>query len=471
MSFPQTLFADHSKNSMLGETVIQSETIPEVNTLYAQAEAVNSLENTNVANFNIDDVEALNPNLFPNQPRPGSSNIPTTIPNVKQMLTLYSILVSYNVISKKIIIVIPGLTGTIDNAENVAMSYIISLAILNGMSIGQVPEFVYAIADRNQTNPVADWINSKPWDGVDRLQSIYDTLVAREDYPEALKQVLMYRWLISTVAAAFMSRGFHARGVLTTQGGQSMGKTAWIKALIIDPILREQVLKLDHHLDPSNKDSLLTAISHWIVEIGELDSSFKKDIARLKGFLTSNSDKVRKPYGRTNSEYPRKTVFYATVNETNFLVDPTGNTRWWTIPVTSINYTHDIDTQQLFAQIAIDFNAGEPWWLSSAEEKCLEKFNDSHRNISAIHEGVLEILDMDHINDTNLPLLSASDVLKRLGIHTPSNTQSKEVNKVLRELLGDSKRIQGVNKWRVPLRQFTNATSTYSASNNDDDLY
>jgi putative DNA primase/helicase len=423
-----------------------------------------------IEHINVDNFEPIPVQSFPNQPRSGSYNIPTTIPNVKQMLTLYSILVSYNVISKKIIIVIPGLTGTIDNAENVAMSYIISLAILNGMSIGQVPEFVYAIADRNQTNPVADWINSKPWDGVDRLQSIYDTLVAREDYPEALKQVLMYRWLISTVAAAFMPRGFHARGVLTTQGGQSMGKTAWIKALIIDPILKEQVLKLDHHLDPSNKDSLLTAISHWIVEIGELDSSFKKDIARLKGFLTSNSDKVRKPYGRTNSEYPRKTVFYATVNETNFLVDPTGNTRWWTIPVTSINYTHDIDTQQLFAQIAIDFNAGEPWWLSSAEEKCLEKFNDSHRNISAIHEGVLEILDMDHINDTNLPLLSASDVLKRLGIHTPSNSQSKEVNKALRELLGDSKRIQGVNKWRVPLRQFTNATSAYTGSN-DDYLY
>jgi putative DNA primase/helicase len=77
---------------------------------------------------------------------------------------------------------------------------------------------------------------------------------------------------------------------------------------------------------------------------------------------------------------------------------------------------------------------------------------------------------MDHINDTNLPLLSASDVLKRLGIHTPSNSQSKEVNKALRELLGDSKRIQGVNKWRVPLRQFTNATSAYTGSN-DDYLY
>ena len=266
-----------------------------------------------IEQINVDNFEPIPVQSFPNQPRSGSYNIPTTIPNVKQMLTLYSILVSYNVISKKIIIIIPGLTGTVDNADNVAMSYIISLAILNGMSTGQIPEFVSAIADRNQINPVADWIHSKPWDGIDRLQSIYDTLVAREDYPEALKQVLMYRWLISTVAAAFMSRGFHARGVLTIQGRQSMGKTAWIGALIIDPILREQVLKLDHHLDPSNKDSLLTAISHWIVEIGELDSSFKKDIARLKGFLTSNSDKVRKPYGRTNSEYPRKTVFYATV--------------------------------------------------------------------------------------------------------------------------------------------------------------
>ena len=62
-----------------------------------------------------------------------------------------------------------------------------------------------------------------------------------------------------------------------------------------DPILRDAVIKLDHHLDTGNKDSQITAICHWIVEIGELDSSFRKDIARLKGFITSDRDKVRKP--------------------------------------------------------------------------------------------------------------------------------------------------------------------------------
>ena len=143
------------------------ETPLEINALDTQSEAVKSPQNSDDVNFNIDNVQVLNPNSFPNQPRPGSYNIPTTIPNVKQMLTLYSILVSYNVITKKMIIIIPGLTGTVDNADNVAMSYIISLAILNGMSTGQVPEFVSAIADRNQLNPVIDWINSKECVGAD----------------------------------------------------------------------------------------------------------------------------------------------------------------------------------------------------------------------------------------------------------------------------------------------------------------
>lgn len=469
MSFPQTLIADHSQNNLLGETAIQFETIPEVSTLDTQTEAVNSPQHADVAVFNIDSAAALNPDSFPNQPRKGSYSILTTIANVKHMLAGYSIVAKYNVITKKLVIIIPGLIGTIDNADNVSMSYIVSLANLNGISTGQVPEFVSTIADAHQFNPVTDWIHSKPWDGVDRLQSIYDTLVARKDYPEALKQKLMYRWLISAVAAASMSRGFHSRGVLTLQGPQSIGKTAWISALISDTFLREQVLKLDHHLDAGNKDSLITAISSWIVEMGELDSSFKKDIARLKGFLTSNSDKVRKPYGRVNSEYPRKTIFYATVNESNFLIDPTGNTRFWTIPVIKIDYAHNIDTQQLFAQVAVDHNKGEQWWLTTDEEKCLEKFNSSHRIISAIQERIAEILDLDRIKDTTLSAMSASDVLKQIGIQNPTNSQSKEANAVLRELLGESKRNKGVNRWDVPLRSNVNNGSAFSGD--DDDVY
>jgi predicted P-loop ATPase len=397
--------------------------------------------------------QSIEPSDFPNPPKPGKSVIPTTIPNVNYLLERYGIISRYNVIKKKIEIKVPDHSGTSENHDNVAMTHVISLAALTGLNTGLVPEFVAAIADQHPINPVADWISCKAWDGDDRLQAFYATLSTVDDYPSELKEILMYRWLVSAVAAVLKPSGFKGRGVLTLQGPQSIGKTSWISALVPDPILREQVIKLDHHLDAANKDSIITAVSHWIVEIGELDSSFKKDIARLKGFLTSNQDKIRKPYGRTNSEYPRKTVFCASVNDANFLVDSTGNTRWWTIPVVKVNYQHNIDMQQLFAQISEDDKADERWWLTPEEEASLENFNRRHRSISVIEDRIMAELDLERTDEANFPAMTPSQFLIEIGISHPTNAQCKEGAAIFRELFGDSKRINGQNKWRIPVKK------------------
>lgn len=429
-------------------------------------------EKCEIVSLNIlDNARPLDPKSFPQQPRSGSNQIPATISNVQHMIDSYGIIIRYNIITKKLLITIPGYSGTPDNTDNVAITQLISLAAINGISIAHLQGYIEAIGDRFQLNPVADWINCKPWDGVDRLQSIYNTLIEREGFPGDLKQKLIYRWLLSAVAAALKSSGFKARGVLTLQGPQSIGKTAWVNALVPDPCLRENTVKLDHHLDAGNKDSLITAVSHWIVEIGELDSSFKKDIARLKGFLTSDRDKVRRPYGKANSEYPRRTVFCATVNDENFLVDSTGNSRWWTIPVTEVNYEHGIDMQQLFAQLAVDFHRGEQWWLTHEEEKSLEIQNAGHRAISAIREQILEVVDQERIGKSNLPAMTPIEVLMAIGITRPSNAQCKECAGVLRELFGESKRIKGQNKWRVPMRNHRNTPFSASVTLPDEDMY
>jgi putative DNA primase/helicase len=388
---------------------------------------------------------------FPNKTRSGV-NIPATIENVAYMLAFYGISVQYNVITKKLIANIPELISTVDNADNVAMTHIISLANLNQISASQVPDLVLAIADRHQVNPVADWINSKMWDGVDRLPDFYKTLETEAHFPERLKETLMFKWALSTVAAALKPRGFRCRGILTLQGLQSMGKTAWVSALVPDTVLREQVIKVDHPLDPSDKDSKLTALEHWIVELGELESSFKKDIDRLKGFVTSDMDKIRRPYARANSEYPRKTVFVATVNDANFLVDPTGNTRFWTLPLASINYTHGIDMQQVFAQLAIHYHSGETWWLDREDEQELERFNNSnHRTLNVIREMLMCELDLSLLDGkTKLEAYTAIEVLVRLKVEKPTNAQLKECRAALREILGESKRIRGSNNWYVP---------------------
>ena len=394
---------------------------------------------------------AQTPDLTITHPPSGDSKtIPATIPNVSYLLKGYGITVGYNVIKKELQFSVPGLVCTPDNADAVAMTQIKSLARLCNISVASIEEVLAAIADRHQFNPVATWIKSEKWDGIDRLPEFYDTLTVEDDFPKEFKERLIYRWMISGVAAVIKPQGFKSRGVLTLQGRQSLGKTSWIAALVPDVALRESVVKLDHHLDAGDKDSKISAVTHWIVEIGELESSFSRNVSRLKGFITSDYDKIRVPYGRTTSNYPRKTVFSATVNDSRFLVDSTGNSRFWVIPVTKIDYQHGLDMQQIWAQFAVEYENGEQWWLTPAEEQILETYNNNHRVISVIEERVMPILDLSRKGEDGLSAMTPTALLMKIGYKSVSNPQAKECGSLLRQHLGEPKKINGYQKWRIP---------------------
>ncbi len=388
---------------------------------------------------------------FPDKPAGRSDVPPCTVDNVRHLLDANGITVRYNVIAKRTEIVVPWATGTADNGEVVSMTHILSLASRHGMPTGLVPAMVEAIADENSYNPAGDWMRSRLWDGIDRLQAFYDTIIPRPGYPLELRDTLMRRWLLSVAAAPTMSDGVRFRGVLTLQGPQGIGKTSWGLRLINDHALAQQLIKVDHHLDPGNKDSQLGAINHLICEIGELESSLRRDISRLKGFLTAGTDKVRRPYARAATVTQRRTVFYATVNSTDFLVDDTGNSRWWTIPCEYIDHEHDIDMQQVFAQCLTLLKAGEQWWLTSDEEQALERQNSQHRSFSLVRDRLAGVIDLDADPATGRHM-TASEVLQEAEFSHPTNAQAKEAAAYLRSLFGESKRVQGRDKWRVPLR-------------------
>lgn len=397
--------------------------------------------------------EPLDAESFPHkkQKKDGTYKPLCTIPSVEYLCKGYGISVQYDVISKETIILIPGLTGITENTANTAIESINSLASLNNMPIGQVARYVAVISDRNPINPVANWITSKPWDGTDRLKAICDTLTARDDFPVDFKNTLIRKWLLSAVAAATVPNGFNGRGVLTLQGAQGLGKTSWVKKLMPEGLLRDRSILTGHHLDPSNKDSQTTAIKHWIVEIGELDSSFKKDVARLKGFVTLNKDSVRRPYARTDSEYQRRTVFCASVNEENFLIDQTGNSRFWTIPLVKIDYQHDIHMQQLFAQLYVELESGATWWLTPEEDKQLDELNQAHKSVSVIEERVLTILDHD-LPEEKWKYHTATEILQSADFRSPTNPQARECGQLLRQHYGQPKKINGIMKWKVPIK-------------------
>ena len=401
---------------------------------------------------------------YPDEPARAGQGPPSTVENVRHMLDANGVEVRYNVIKKRTEITVPWLVGTAENSDAAAMTHVLSLASRYNMPTGLVPSIVEAIGDENSYNPAADWIYDVTWDGQDRLRAICNTITPRGGYPLDLRDVLVRKWLLSATAAATLPAGFRCRGVLTLQGSQGLGKTSWVLSLINDERLRSKLIKVDHHMDAGNKDSLLGVIDHWLAELGEVESSFRRDISRLKGFLTSGTDKVRKPYGRVTVEYQRRTVFCATVNAHDFLVDDTGNNRWWTIPCVAIDHAHGIDMQQVFAQCAALLAAGEPWWLDEREERALERQNSLHRSFSVVRDRLAAVLDVEATDTSACPPFTATELLVHAGMENPSNGQAKEAASYLREWFGESKRYNGRDKWRVAIR-----SSAKIAVDSDDD--
>ncbi|WFL76149.1 VapE family protein [Altererythrobacter arenosus] len=394
---------------------------------------------------------------FPHQPPEGATKLPATKQNVEQLLKQCKVNVSYDVIKKR--------QSFTRNGEALKFSDLIGLANLNSLNSPWFGDFIQEIAESNPLNPVRDWIESKPWDGTDRLCALYETVTCDEEFHNGLKCLLINHWLRSAVAAAAVD-DFRSRGVLTFQGPQGCGKTSWIARLVPSGLTGDFV-KLDHHLDPHNKDSVFIAVSHWITEIGELDSSFKKDVARLKGHITNSCDKLRLPYAKSPIEMKRKTVYAASVNDPHFLIDQTGNNRFWTIPVVKLDYRHEIDMQQVFAQLLVEVNNGAEWWLSPAQEKLLEDHNKRFQAVSVIEERLLDALE----REKGAPrYMTAMQVLQAIGFNSPTNPQCRECGAILRQRYGPPKRVDGRTRWQVPLKTTEQAWEAFCPQE-DEDIY
>ena len=354
---------------------------------------------------------------------------PSTYDNFERMLQAYGITIRYNVITKKDEVLIPNQSYSLDNQANATYAQIISLCKLNGLSTDTVGNYICMMADKNLYNPVLTWIESKPWDGVSRFNDLANTLTMENLEHNWLRNKLLTRWLLSAIAALTSPVPIMTKGVLVFTGAQNKGKTSWFNHLL--PKEMGSLLLEAHQLDPSDKDSVTTAVSHWLVELGELDATFRKaDQARLKAFIGKKTDKVRRPYARLDSEYQRRTVFFGSVNEYNYLKDMTGNVRWWTLAVKKIDYQHTVDMQQLWAEMLHWYNKGEQYWLTDEESEALKAINESHMEINPLEERLLSEYDLRH---TRTHRLTATDVLMSLGYEKPDKAQANDMARLLRK--------------------------------------
>lgn len=369
-----------------------------------------------------------------------SSELPLeTVGNLRAIADNCGVVVRYNVIKKEDEILIPDAGWSIDNGKTASITWLQSECHKVEMRTSNIKNFVTLLADSNQFNPVTEWIKSVGWDGTPRLDAFYDTVQEDTEKCSAkMKRIVMMRWAVSAIAAAFSPNGIMARGVLVFQGVQYSGKTRWIDALAPKGM---ELIKTGRALNVHDKDSVKQIVSSWISELGELDATFKKsDIAALKAFITSDTDELRRPYAAAESQYARRTVFAASVNESKFLQDDTGNSRFWVIPIISINHAHQLDMQQVWAEFYRLWKGGEKHYLTNSEMAMLNGHNESFTAPEPIFEMVSSHLDWANFDPNDCRWMQASDVLRWIGKENPSKFETIVGGRAIQKMNGGRQR-------------------------------
>ena len=358
--------------------------------------------------------------------RNASGRFLNTKDNIGGVLKVHDVDVRYNVIKKKLEIDIPNMEFIADMHEEASLIEIEDRCINMGIPHTKVRDYLKVLA--REYNPVKEWIDSEPWDGTDRLPTFMDSLTTEES--AQLKEMLLKKWLISCVAAAYEKNGVELEGILVLQGAQGLGKTLWFKRLCD---YNKGWLLEGATLNPSDKDSVKRAVSHWIVELGEIESTFKKsDIDQLKAFVTAKTDELRLPYDRAFTTYQRRTAFYASVNAREFLTDTSGNRRFWVLAVRDINVNHGVNMQQLWAQVkdTMYVPGQKNWFLSPDERELLHDSNEAYRTQSSVEDLILEHVNFD--SEYAKPV-QMTKLLRDLGIKSPRMPDFKEASRVLHE--------------------------------------
>jgi len=368
--------------------------------------------------------------------RSASGRYLNTKDNVQGVLSTHAIEVRYNVIKKRMEIEVPNMKFIADMKEEASLIEIEDRCINMGIPHAKVRDYLKILA--REYNPVKEWIESVPWDGQSRMQPFLNSLTTHDSVQ--LKEMLMRKWLISCVAAAYEENGVELEGILVLQGAQGLGKTLWFKRLCD---YEKGWLLEGATLNPSDKDSVKRAVSHWIVELGEIESTFKKsDIDQLKAFVTAKTDELRLPYDRAFTTYQRRTAFYASVNAREFLTDTSGNRRFWVLAVKDIDVNHGVDMQQLWAEIkeTMYIKGQKNWFLSPDERELLQESNELYRTQSSVEDLILEHVDFD----SKFPKpVQMTKLLRDLGIKAPRMPDFKEASRVLHERGIEARRTNG----------------------------
>jgi predicted P-loop ATPase len=224
-------------------------------------------------------------------------------------------------------------------------------------SVETASQAVQTVAAQRRVHPIRAYLDNLQWDGVPRLDQWLSTYLGVEE--SNYSYAVGARWMLSAVARIYRP-GAKADCCLILEGPQGIKKSTALRTLAGEYFT-------DELADLGSKDAALQIRGVWIVEISELDSLARSEIASIKAFMSRTADRFRPPFGKRVVECPRQCVFAGTVNHTEYLRDETGARRFWPVLCAFIDIEALArDRDQLWAEAKHRYSSGEKWWLDTS---------------------------------------------------------------------------------------------------------
>jgi hypothetical protein len=307
------------------------------------------------------------------------------------------------------------------------------------------------VAHENPYDPVQLYLDhvaaQVPHTYIDRLASTY-LRPCDADLPEpTLYDHMIKKTLIGAVRRIFEPGCKHDYACVL-MGDQGARKSSFWGALG-GPFFSDALR------DIGSKDDLMVLHRSWIMEWAELDHiTGKKHAGQVKAFLSQCTDMFRVPYGKATEAFPRRCIIVGSTNrDSGFLVDETGNRRFWVIPVTC-TLAKPIDVPNLLLErdaiwsaAVAAYKAGESNELAIDHQSAVEVENATYLVESPWAAPIQRWLAVNYGRVITSELLLTEAVLKPVERQTRGDQM--QVASILREL-GYRKRrqmIDGSQKW------------------------
>lgn len=210
-------------------------------------------------------------------------------------------------------------------------------------TVAKLREIVVEIARRHSHHPVREYLFSLEMKWGLELSSQWLIKGCGAEDNEYIRAIGR-KWLCGAVAR-ILEPGVKFDHVLVLEGVENIGKSSALRVLggawftdTVDLMMRE-------------KDIVEKMIGNWIIELPELKGLNQRDAESIKAFLSCQTDRQRLAYRRDAVDFPRQSVFAGTSNKGNYLLEDTGNRRFWPVECTKIDLQWLKDNKdQLFAE-------------------------------------------------------------------------------------------------------------------------